>query len=268
VLVRGYSGSRSEKETLIIRGNRARNLNGLLSDGGVGYLPGEGGNRSASRFIELENVQSVPGIDVGWNEVIDYPEQSLVSDVINVYRSSGTPNRPLEVHDTYIQGAYPYKPALDAYQGGGIRTDGAGDDTAQNASAFTYIHDNQVVGTVGYGIAFGEGHDNVAANNRVLSSGLLPDGRKIAAQQVGLRSAQAQGNAAGSIYNNTMHDNLVGWACWTTACGAEFLPASPADYLSNSVVAGKEITWQMEESEYLLWMNKTASAGIKVGPTF
>jgi hypothetical protein len=268
VLVRGYSGSRSEKETLIIRGNRARNLNGLLSDGGVGYLPGEGANRSASRFIELENVQSVPGIDVGWNEVIDYPEQSLVSDVINVYRSSGTPNRPLEVHDTYIQGAYPYKPALDAYQGGGIRTDGAGDDTAQNASAYTYIHDNQVVGTVSYGIAFGEGHDNVAANNRVLSSGLLPDGRKIAAQQVGLRNAQAQGNAAGSMYNNTMHDNLVGWACWTTACGAEFLPASPADYLSNSVVAGKQITWQMEESEYLLWMNKTASAGIKVGPTF
>jgi hypothetical protein len=108
----------------------------------------------------------------------------------------------------------------------------------------------------------------LAAGTQALAAVFTPTDTTDYATEVGLRNAQAQANAAGSMYNNTMHDNLVGWACWTTACGAEFLPASPADYLSNSVVAGKEITWQMEESEYLLWMNKTASAGIKVGPTF
>ena len=140
VLVHGYSGNRDGKQTIVIRANRARNLSGLLSDGNGGYLPGEGSNHSVSRFIELDNVQAVPGIDVGWNEVVNYPGRSLVSDNIDVNRSSGTPNEPLEIHDTYIQGAYPYKPAQDAYNGGGIKTEG-GPTTAperpRHSPAFT-----------------------------------------------------------------------------------------------------------------------------------
>jgi hypothetical protein len=270
VVVSGYKGSRSDKETLVIRGNRARNLNGMLSDGAGGYLAGEGNNRALSRFIELDNVQSVPGVDVGWNEVINYPTHSLVSDVISVYRSSGTTNAPLEVHDTYIQGAYSYKPAQDAYSGGGIKTEGAADDTAENASAFTYVHDNQVVGTSTYGIEFHAGHDNVAANNRVISSGLLANGSKIAAQRVGLRAAAS----SSSVYNNTMHDNLVGWSCWTTACSQQgyrrdqYFPASPGDYATNSKMVAGPISLDTEGAEYQLWLNKTASDGIKVGPSF
>jgi hypothetical protein len=41
----------------VIRANRARNLNGLLSDGNGGYLPGEGSNRSQARFIQFDSVQ-------------------------------------------------------------------------------------------------------------------------------------------------------------------------------------------------------------------
>jgi hypothetical protein len=82
------------------------------------------------------------------------------------------------------------------------------------------IHDNQVVGTVSYGIQFGAGHDNVAANNRVISSGLLADGTKIAAQRVGMANSDATGAAVanGSMYNNAMHDNLIGWMCWQSSC--------------------------------------------------
>jgi hypothetical protein len=273
VLVRGYSGTRTEPQTIVVRGNRARNLNGLLSDGMGGYLPGEGANQSPSGFLQLQDVQAVPGIDLGWNEVVNYPAHSLVSDVIDLYRSGGTPNQPLEVHDTFIQGAYPYHPAQGPYQGGGIKTDGADDDTPQNASAFSYIHDNQVVGTVSYGIAFTAGHDNVAANNRVISSGLLSDGTKIAAQRVGLINATAHADG-GSAYNNSMHDNLAGWTCWSASCAQQgyrqdqYFPASTADYSSNTVVSVKQITLQMEDSEYSIWWNKIASAGIKVGPTF
>jgi hypothetical protein len=257
VSVRGYSGDRSEQQTLVIRGNRVRNLSGLLSDGAGGYLPGEGSNRSLSRFVEFENVQSVPGIDVGWNEVVDYPAQSLVSDVISVYRSSGTANQPLQVHDTYIQ---------DAHLGGGIETEGAADDTVQNASGYTDVHDNQVIGTVRYGIAFNAGHDSMAVNNRVISSGLSDDGAKIAPQEAGLSNANVHG---GTVYNNTMHDNLVGWACGSLSCAAAlFLPVTPEDYSNNAVVPSRLITRHMEEAEYMLWMNKTASAGIRVGPSF
>ena len=186
VIVHGYAGNRDGEQTIVIRSNRARNLNGLLSDGQGGYLPGEGANHTPAQFIQLDSVQSVPGIDVGWNEVINYPGHSLVQDNIDLYRSGGTPNRPLEIHDTYIQGAYPYNPAQDAYTGGGIKTNAKAGDTAQEVPAFNTIHDNQVVGTVSYGIEFRAGHDNVASNNRVVSSGLLANGARMQAQHVGL----------------------------------------------------------------------------------
>jgi hypothetical protein len=46
------------------------------------------------------------------------------------------------------------------------------------------------------------------------------------------------------------------------------LPASPSDYGSNLPVAAKQITRKMEEDEYQLWLKKTSSAGIRVGPQF
>ena len=276
VLVHGYSGNRDGQQTIVIRANRARNLNGLFSDGNSGYLPGVGSNRSGSDFIQLDKVQSVPGVDLGWNEVINYPGRSLVADNIDVKRSSGTPNQPLEIHDTYIQGAYPYTAAQTDYQGGGIKTEGSPDDSAQEATAFSSIHDNQVVGTVNYGIAFTAGHDNIAANNRVISSGRLADGTRIAAQYVGMANGDVNGASVAnpSMYNNTMHDNLIGWTCWNSSCAQsgyrkdQSFPASPADYSTNSVLAAQPITPEMENNEYQIWMNKTASAGIVVGPAF
>ncbi len=273
VLVHGYSGNRDGQQTIVIRANRARNLNGLLSDGKDGYLPPVGSSRSISRFIELDEVQAVPGIEVGWNEVINYPGRSLVADNIAIKSSSGTPNQPIEIHDTYIQGAYPYTAAQADYAGGGIKTEGSPHDSAQQAPAFTSIHDNQVVGTVNYGIEFTAGHDNIAANNRVISSGLLPDGTRIAAQHVGMANGDVDG-ANDSMYNNTMHDNLIGWACWTSSCSQsgyrkdQSFPASPQDYSTNSVLTPQPISPETENNEYQIWLNKTASDGIVVGPTF
>jgi hypothetical protein len=273
VIVHGYAGKRDGEQTIVIRANRARNLNGLLSDGKSGYLAEEGSSRSQAHFIQFDSVQSVPGIDVGWNEVINYPGHSLVEDNIDVYQSSGTANQPIEIHDTYIQGAYPYKPAQEAYTGGGIKTEGSAGDNAQDAPAFNSIHDNQVVGTANYGIKFAAGHDNIAANNRVISSGLLSDGTKIAAQGVGLANGATAG-ASASMYNNTMRDNLVGWACWKSSCAQtgyrkdQFFPASPADYSTNSVVPTPQITFTMENNEYQVWLNKLSAAAVSVGPAF
>ena len=148
-------------------------------------------------------------------------------------------------------------------------------DNAQEVPAFNSIHDNQVVGTVNYGIQFAAGHDNVAANNRVISSGLLADGTKIAAQHVGMANGDAAGAAvSASMYNNTMRDNLIGWTCWKSSCAQEgyrkdqFFPASPADYSTNSVVPARQITFNMENNEYQVWLNKLSAAAVSVGPAF
>jgi hypothetical protein len=269
VIIRGYSGTRDGQATIVIRANRARNLNGRLSNGNGGYLTAQG---RGAHFIQLDSVQSVPGIDVGWNEVINYPGRSLVEDNIQVYRSSGTANQPLEIHDSYIQGAYPLA-AQDAFNGGGIKTEAKAGDSAEQVPAFNNIYGNQVVGTVNYGIELTAGHDNVAANNRVIGSGLLPDGSKLSAQFVGMAAADVSGDA-GTMYNNAVHDNVIGWACWQKACASagyrndQFYPASSADYSANSVISASQITREMENNEYQYWQTKTTAAGVAVGPAF
>ena len=75
---------------------------------------------------------------------------------------------------------------MDFYNGPGFTTDGSVSDTVATASSFNNVYNNQIVGTVNVGIEFGAGHDNVAYNNRVVSSGLLSNGTQIFAQNVGL----------------------------------------------------------------------------------
>ena len=262
VVVHGYSGKRDQESTIVIRGNRGRNIRGANSSTNH-LLP------SAS-FIELDGLQTVPGIDVGWNEVINYAGSSLVGDNIRVYQSSGTPNRPLDIHDTYIQGAYPLAPA--PYNGGGIRIDGTVSDTAP--SAFNSVHDNQIVATGSHGILLAAGHDNLAFNNRVLSSGLLADGIRLTSASVGITNSAGPNQSSANSYNNSMHDNLVGWMCWQAACESNafrndaYLPSAPRDYSINTRMATEVITLNMEQSEYALWLNKLASNGMSVGPSF
>ena len=92
-------------------------------------------------------------------------------------------------------------------------------DTAQTASSFNNIYNNQFIDTVNMAIEIGTGHDNAAYNNRVISAGLLPNGTKIPAQNVGLSLFDVYGNIAnGSMYNNNMYNNTVGWMCWAARC--------------------------------------------------
>ena len=80
--------------------------------------------------------------------------------------------------------------------------------------------------------------------------------------------------ANGTMYNNAMHDNVIGWTCWQTSCAQQgyrrdqYFPAAPADYSTNSVIATRQITFDMENNEYQIWVNKMASAGVAVGPSF
>jgi hypothetical protein len=122
----------------------------------------------------------------------------------------------------------------------------------------------------GYKVTGWRYEEDAAWHVKVISSGLLADGSKIAAQRVGMANGDATGAAvaSGSMYNNTMRDNLIGWACWQSSCAQEgyrkdqFFPAAPADYSTNSVIAARQITLDMENNEYQVWVNKMATAGV------
>ena len=125
------AGNRDGTETITILNNRGRNILGLESNGNNGYLPGDAPWQWA-HAIQLSNTPSVPGIRIAWNEIINYPYQSLVNENINIFDAGGTSSSPAEIHDNYIQGAYPYDPAADSYNGGGFTTDGSASDTVPN----------------------------------------------------------------------------------------------------------------------------------------
>jgi Ricin-type beta-trefoil lectin domain-like/Bacterial Ig-like domain (group 2) len=272
VYVRGYGGNADGTQTITILNNRGRNTLGTISDGNGGYLPGQT-NWQFAHTIQISNVHSVPGMQIAWNELINYPGQSLVNEVINIFDSSGTASSPLLIHDNFIQGAYPYNPTDTGYNGGGFSTDGTSSDTPATATAFNTIYNNQIVGTVNVGLEIATGHDNVAYNNRVLSSGLLPDGTQIQSQNGGLSLYDVYGNLQnGSMYNNNMYNNTVGWMCWAARCAwdgyrnDDYFPNNYSFYTSNQSISANPITLDMEANEYSTWLGKISSSGMVVGP--
>jgi hypothetical protein len=204
---------------------------------------------------------------------VNYPSQSLVNENINMFDSGGASSSPALIHDNYVQGAYAYNPVVDSYNGGGFTTDGSASDTAQTASAFNNIYNNQFVDTVNLGIEIGTGHDNAAYNNRVISAGLLPNGTKIPAQNVGLTLYDVYGNILnGSMYNNNMYSNTVGWMCWAARCAwdgyraDEWFPLNNGYYATNQSISTNPLTLAMESTEYQTWLAKISSDSMVVGP--
>src|SRR5580698_32440 len=147
VWVRGYAGNRNGTQTITILNNRGRNIVGMESNGSNGYLAGES-NWNWAHAFQISNANAVPGMKIAWNEIVNYPYQSLVNENISMFQAGGTSSSPVEIHDNYVQGAYPYNPPVDSYNGGGFTTDGTGGDTVSTASAFNNVYNNQIVSTV------------------------------------------------------------------------------------------------------------------------
>jgi parallel beta-helix repeat protein len=273
VYIDGYDGSRTGDQTITIRGNRGRNMDGRRSDGKGGWQPSQK-DRDWSHFVQLNHVQAVPGIEIAWNEVVDAPFQSSVDDVINIYQSSGTVSSPLRIHDNFIDGAYPNSPKTDTYSGGGIITDG-GTDTKDTATAFVDIDDNQVIDTTNYGIAISNGHDNVIKENRVLSTGLLPDGSTVAAQNVGVYISDIYGHnvANGSMYDDHASENTVGWVNKSPRLASNgyrndeyfSIPGTASDYKRNTPWAHTPTQVDVR-NEWARWRTKVRQARLTIGP--
>ncbi len=241
-------------QSLKIRYNRGHNVNGHLTDN----------NDVVAHFIQLDKVLNTPGVEIAWNEVINEPYNSSSAEIINIYLSSGTPSSRISVHDNYIQGSYTLDPANTLSGGGGILTDG---DTSQasEATAFVEADNNQIVSTTNVGIAIHAGHDNEYYNNRIISSGLLPNGNRIAAQNVGL---SVWDEYSRGVYNNSAHDNTIGWMGPNGARNDSWLPDCASGKCTNNTAMPDPITLDTEKAEYQIWLDKVSSNDVTIGPDF
>jgi hypothetical protein len=205
--------------------------------------------------------------------VINEPGKSRVEENINIYHSSGTAASPMKIHDNYIQGAYTVNPGQGDYSdgtynydwsfGGGGMQLGDGSTNFGPPSAFVQASNNQVVSTTNQGIAIGAGHDNQFYNNRIVSSGLLPDGTPIMDQNVGAYIWDSYQDGSGGFYNDSGSGNTIGWV---QGSGRNDWWTPDAASWTGDVSMTGPITLATEAAEFASWQSKLASAGVSVGP--
>jgi hypothetical protein len=265
--------------------NRATDIDGRLSDGRGGWL--DFNDRKSNRdghvehgyavvqFLQLDKVRAA-GMEVAWNEVVNEPGQSRVEDNVSVYDSGGTAVSPLLVHDNCVRGAYTVDPARrdarDAdwsydwsYSGGGLMLGDGPARTAGTAPAFVRATDNVVVATANYGIAISAGHDITFDHNLLVSAGVLPDGRPVAAQNVGAYVWDAgHGKGRGTFFGDGGTDNVIGWA---KGAGRNDSWTPDATVWARNRPLRGPVTPADEAAAADGWRARAAAAGVTVGPT-
>ncbi|HSZ57520.1 MAG TPA: choice-of-anchor tandem repeat GloVer-containing protein [Tepidisphaeraceae bacterium] len=259
-----YQGNGTPSQTIKVLYNKATNIDGRWSNGASGFDTGPDQNDYV-QFCQLNACQQMSGVEIGWNQVINQPGQSRVEDNISIFQSCGTPSSPILIHDNYIQGAYPASPASDAsYTGGGIMVSDGYTHSAATDTGWVQAYNNVVIGTSNYGIAVSSGHNDSVFNNVVVSSGLLSDGTKVAADNVGIYVW----NAPSDPYFGSDQEwgNTVGWM-GASGRNDEWLPnVTPSpNQPSDTFLPGATITLATEQGYYSLWAQRISSGGLTIG---
>ena len=255
-----YAGGTNGENGVVIQRNVATNIDGRYAEGRSGFSK----KTDLVQFVQLDKVRGAPRVEIAWNQVVNRPGESCVEDVISIYLSSGTREKPISIHDNFIRGAYPGDPTATDYSGGGILI---GDGVAPKAAgdpAFVHAYDNCVLDTVNYGIAAAAGHDLLFENNRILSIGELDDGTPIPAQNTGAYIWDSYHVGHDRFYNNVGRGNLIGWA---TAKGGrnDWWRPDAARWTDNRNWLGP-LTRRLYDAEFTRWQARAKSASVAIGP--
>ena len=255
IYVSNYLGNRTPGQTVKVIGNVAKNIDGRASNGKGGWLLGSPDSDFYRQFFQINGVKNLAGIEVAWNQVVNELGRSRVEENINIYASSGTPGSPIAIHDNYIQGAFA-SDSVDArdYTGGGIMV-------SDNGSCYVQAFNNQIVGVGQQGITISSGHDNSFFNNRIISSGLDPNGVPLPYSNTG--AAIWNANNESGFARNSGYNNLIGWVGPKGVRNDSWTPAA-SRWTGNVAWVGK-ITPATEAAEWNLWLDKLGKQGVVVG---
>jgi hypothetical protein len=259
LVINRWSGSSASGQTLVVRYNRVRNIDGR-------WRGNNGSTRSS--FLLLNTVRHLSGIEIAYNEVINTPNQSLVEDNINLYNSSGTVASPLHVHHNFVRGAYPIPATAATFTGTGLTSDGDA-QTTDDAASFIEADHNQFVGTGNAAMNIAAGHDIYYHDNRAVTSGTLPDGQRFQAGHAGLGVFNYYHQPANVFFNNRMERNTVGYVSWggnDLAPDRQDLSPNACAPCTGTVHLPSPITPATEERELKSWQQQLRQQGLIVGP--
>jgi len=253
ILIHQWVGDGSPGQTLTVRYNQAKNIDGRSRNGG----------NNLSQFIQLDKVKDLANMEIAWNQVINEPNNSLVEDNISIYNSGGTANSPFRIHDNYVQGAYPFPATLKPYAGTGMIIDG--DQT--NTQGFVEAYNNQFVQTCNSGMNIAGGHDIYYHDNRIVMSALLPDGTRLPSAYTGI--AVFNYYSQGAFDRLRVDNNTIGYVQWGRS---NPFPdrQDEADYgfriITNTQHLPNPVTRDTEANEFTIWQQKLRKQGVQIGP--
>jgi hypothetical protein len=252
-----YKGDSSPDNTIKIRYNKAKNIDGRIHDG-----------RYLSQFVQFNFRNPIQHAEIAWNEVINEPNKSLVEDNINLSNSRGTPASPIRIHNNFIQGAYPYPADSKEFSGGGIIADswyedGMG-DPKEVATAHVKVYDNQTVNLGNYNYAIAGGNNIEVFNNRAVNAARFENGEKFKMWTQGLYGYDFY--KKNSTFNNTFHNNVIGIMGQEGRNDNHYFPDGTVHEHSNTFIRG-EVTKQSERAEYQIWKSKLEKNNILLGPS-
>ena len=191
-----------------------------------------------------------------------------MEDNINLYNSSGTAQSAIRVHDNFVRGAYPYPATSSNFTGTGMTTDGDGGTLALAAGYIEADH-NQFVGTGNSAMNLAAGHDIYYHDNRAVTSGTLPDGRRFNAGWAGMGVFNFYNQLTNIFFNNRLENNTVGYVRWgANAPYQDRQDQSPGACATctGTISLPNPITTATEDAEATLWQQKLQQAGVTVGP--
>ncbi|WP_354580812.1 Ig-like domain-containing protein [Hymenobacter sp. UYP22] len=252
-----WSGDGSPSQTLTVRYNQAKNIDGRYRNGGSEYV----------QFLGLNQVRNVGNMEIAWNQVINEPNNSLVEDNINFFNSGGVQQSPARVHDNFVKGAYPYPANGTKFTGTGMTTDGDG-SSASTTAAFIEAYNNQFISTCNAGMNIAAGHDIYFHDNRMVTSGLLPDGSAMNAHYAATAVFNAYQQSGSVFYNNRIQNNTIGFVK-----NGYNVPFANRHDLSSGACATctgtnhlpNPINLQTEAGELTLWQQKLQQNNIALG---
>lgn len=247
-----YEGNGTTANTIKIRYNNVKNIDGRVFEG-----------KAIVQFVQFNFRNAIPHVEIAWNQVINEPNKSAIEDNISIYNSRGTANSPIRIHNNFIKGAYPIPHNTTYFTGGGIITDGDGDDST--CPAFVDASNNQLINLGNHCMGIAGGNNIRFHHNRAINSALFSDGTRFEMYTSGLWSKDYYG--MNTTYANNIDYNTIGVTSWGRINDRNDISvAENATYLYNSFLEGGAVPTTVESEEYNKWTQKLRTSGVNIGP--